>query len=118
MNGNDIIIIVNDQAIAACKASTIRINADVIEIAGVLSGTYREYTTGRKSWAIDNSVFISELPSLLNVGTIVNVKISGGGSTLTGSGIITSRDINAQRGSLASGSISIQGTGPLTQVTT
>ena len=52
LQGRNLIIKMNGQAIAAAKSCTIDVSAMKIEVSGPTSGEYEEYMAGRKSWSV------------------------------------------------------------------
>ena len=105
--------------IGAAKSCSIHTQGDVIEAAGASSGTARTFTPGRTSWTIEvNHLVTSDEPTgkLLATNSIVSISVMNGNSQiLSGTAIITEATIVATKGSLANGSIRLQGTGPLNQ---
>ncbi len=109
----------NGAIIGAAKSCSIHTQGDVIETAGASSGTARTFTPGRTSWTIEiNHLVTSDEPTgkLLATNSIVSISVMNGNSQiLSGTAIITEATIVATKGSLANGSIRLQGTGPLNQ---
>lgn len=115
IHGKDIQIFGASGVLIACaKSCTIHRSADTIETAST-SQTDKSYIPGRSSWSIDLAYFISSgLSGMLMVrGTYtINVKVNGS-QVATGTAICTECDIQGPMGNLATGSIKLQGTGPL-----
>lgn len=100
--------------IAAAKSCTIHKSNDAVEVASTTPSD-REYIAGRSSWSIDLSYFVSSgLSGMLMVGQTytINVKV-GGTQAASGSALCVECDIQASIGNLATGSIKLQGSGPL-----
>lgn len=121
MNGNNIIVLCDGTAIAAAKSAEINSGADVIEVASATSGVWREFIAGRKEWSVSVGYLVladTGLADLLKVGTTYTIKVSGRGATgyLTGSAVMTTCKITANRGNLVTGSFAFKGSGALTAV--
>lgn len=100
--------------IAGAKSCTIHKQADTIETAGT-SATDKSFIPGRTEWSVDLSYLItSGLNGLPLVGTMYDIKVMVNGSqVVTGKVICTACNIQATMGNLSTGSIKMQGTGPL-----
>lgn len=105
------------EAIASCKNCDISKTADTIEVSSATSGTAKEYIPGRTGWKITCDYLVADtakpLDGLLLVGTMVELKVTVGSESKTGSAIVTSCDVRGQTGSLMTGSFSFQGSGEL-----
>lgn len=101
--------------LAAAKLCTIKKQGEAIEKSSETYATDREYVPGRSSWTVDMSYLITTgtdgLP-LVNTKYLIQVVV-GTNAVLQGYVICTECDIQATTGNLASGSIKMQGTGPL-----
>jgi hypothetical protein len=102
--------------IACAKSCTIHKQCEVIERTSATNLTSKEYIPGRTSWSIDLAYLVSTgTEGIPLVGTTYNITVMVGSSqALTGKVICTLCDIQATVGNLATGSIKMQGTGPLT----
>ena len=119
INGNNIIITLNGHAIAGTRSNEIQSNAETIEIATATNQSWKSFIAGRKSWSFTVGFLLlanTDYNKLLNVGTEYNVVIKGRGnnSGASGTAILTDCKITATRGTLATGSFSFVGSGPLT----
>jgi predicted secreted protein len=101
--------------LAAAKSCTIHAQGEAIEKSSETYARDREYTTGRSTWSIDLAYFVTAVTDgILLVNTMYQIRVVVGTSTvLQGYVICTDCDIQATAGNLASGSIKMQGTGPL-----
>lgn len=118
MNGNNILIYKDNTLIGAVKGQDISADSDIIEVSTPSSGQWKTYIKGRKSWDVSVSYLVlaeSGLDDLLDVGESYTLKIQVRGSQtyVSGSAILTSCKITANRSNLVKGSFTFKGTGPL-----
>ena len=119
--GNNIIVLMNGQAIAGTKSDEIQVDCETIEIASATDQGWTHHISGRKSWSLTVGWLLlanTDVRKALLVGSSVTIKIKGRGDTdangLQGSAIISKAKITAIRGNLATGSFAFVGNGPLT----
>ena len=119
--GNNIIVLMNGQAIAGTKSDELQVDCETIEIASATDQGWTHYISGRKSWSLTVGWLVlanTDVRKVLLVGSSVTIKIKGRGDTdangLQGSAIISKAKITATRGNLATGSFQFVGNGPLT----
>ena len=105
--------------LSGAKSCTIKKQADVIEKASSSNATTKEYIVERTSWSVDMSYLVTTgIDGIPLVGTTYTIKVMvGNDAVLQGSVICTECNIQATKGSLATGSIKMQGTGPLASPT-
>ena len=118
--GNNIIVLMNGQAIAGTKSDELSVDCETIEIASATDQAWTHYISGRKSWFLTVGWLLlanTDVRKALLVGSSVTIKIKGRGDTdangLQGSAIISKAKITAIRGNLANGSFAFVGNGPL-----
>lgn len=102
--------------IAAAKSCTISRKCNVIEISSETSNTDTDYIAGRTDWEVSlNHLVTSGAPfeGLLKVRDTYTLRISVGGSVLTGRAICQQADLQGAVGALATGSVKFKGKGPL-----
>lgn len=123
MNGNDIIILVGDTAIAATKSDELQTDAELVEKSGPTTGQWRQFEVGKKQWGFTTGFLVTSAAitatRLLQVGSsyTINVKQRDANSNvLTGTAICQQCKITATRGNLLEGSFSFVGTGELQAV--
>ena len=119
VKGNDIIILVNNTAVAACKSQRVQTSCGTIEKASASQQSWNEYLPGRADWSVSvNKLMtaVSDIDSVLLVRSVVTIMVRDRNNTkwLTGSAIVTACDTQYTKGNLATGSYSFKGTGPLT----
>jgi len=121
IQGNNIIVLMNGQAIAGTKSDEIQVDCETIEIASATDQGWTHYLAGRKSWSLTVGWLVlanTDVRKVLLAGSIVTIKIKGRGesdsSGVTGSAILKTVKITATRGNLAQGSFAFVGNGPLT----
>ena len=119
--GNNIIVLMNGQAIAGTKSDELQVDCETIEIASATDQGWTHHISGRKSWSLTVGWLVlanTDVRKVLLVGSSVTIKIKGRGDTdangLQGSAIISKAKITAIRGNLATGSFAFVGNGPLT----
>ena len=119
--GNNIIVLMNGQAIAGTKSDELSVDSETIEIASATDQEWTHYISGRKSWSLTVGWLVlanTDVRKVLLAGSVVTIKIKGRGDTdangLSGSAIISKAKITAIRGNLATGSFAFVGNGPLT----
>lgn len=85
LRGKNLIIKAGGAAIAAAKACSIDIQSEDIEVSSPLTGSWKTFISGRKSWKIDVSGLVTtnleNLPQNLRnlkslVGTYIDVEVS------------------------------------------
>ena len=121
IQGNNIIVLMNGQAIAGTKSDELQVDCETIEIASATDQGWTHYISGRKSWSLTVGWLVlanTDVRKVLLAGSVVTIKIKGRGDTdangLQGSAIISKAKITAIRGNLATGSFAFVGNGPLT----
>lgn len=125
MTGKEITVIISQDGTALAstriKSSDLVNKCDTIEKASSTQHLWKEYVAGRREWDINVGYLVlekSQIRNVLMIGQTFNLtfKAVEGASeeTLTGSAILTTADVRATIGSLARGTFSFKGTGPLT----
>jgi predicted secreted protein len=103
--------------IAGAKSCTISERCDLIEKASASNQTSKEFVAGRTEWEINISHLVvvgSEYQGLLKVNTTVSLSVVVNNVRKTGTAICQQADIGGAVGTLATGSVKLKGTGPLT----
>jgi predicted secreted protein len=103
--------------IAGAKSCTISEKCDLIEKASASNQTSKEFVAGRTEWEINISHLVvvgSEYQGLLKVNTTVSLSVVVNNVRKTGTAICQQADIGGAVGTLATGSVKLKGTGPLT----
>lgn len=103
--------------IAGAKSCTISYKCDLIEKASASNQTSKEYIVGRTEWEISISHLVissNEYQGMLKVGTQFSISVVINGVRKTGTAICNQADIGGAVGNIATGSIRLKGTGPLT----
>lgn len=119
--GRNIFIYAGDSGttpvIAAAKSCTISEKCDLMEVASASNQTSKQFLAGRTEWEISISHLIvssNEYQGMLKVGTSLTISVVINGVRKTGTAICNQADIGGAVGNLATGSIHLKGTGPLT----
>lgn len=123
MNGNYIIIKVNDTPVAACKSGELQNGCETIEIASATQEAFKEFLAGRAEWSVNASYLVTtaaNLEDVLLVRSTVTLDIvdRAGAVTMRGSAIVTNCKQTYTKGSVANGSFQFKGTGAIAKVTT
>ena len=119
MNGKEIIILVDGDAIFGTKSDEIQVGCETIPISSPSNGKWTAAIAGRKSWAITVGFLVSAPTKIYSavdmVGTrvIMRIKYRTGTVWLEGMAICTTFKVTATKGNLVQGSFAFQGTGPL-----
>lgn len=121
LKGRNVIISLDDTAIAAAKDCIIDVNYDVIEIASANSSRAKEFILGRYEWSISVSgLILAEglADYVLTAGQEYSLRVSEveGAPPLQGYAVCPQTRVNASVGSLASGTLTFKGTGPLEKI--
>ena len=125
LKGNGGIVKVGANAVAEIRSFSIDESMDTIEDTA-MGDTYRTYKTSLKSWNGSVDVFFDDTDTsgqgALTVGAEVTVTFlvegdTTGSHSLSGSALVTSRTINSSFDGMVEASLSLQGTGALTEGT-
>ena len=121
MNGNNIIIMRNGVAIAGVKSQEMRSQADTMEVSSSDSSVWREFVAGRKTWEFTVNYLYGSAEGfdrLLQVGTTYSIRVCyrDQSAGVEGNAIMTTCNIVATRGNLATGQFTFKGTGALTSI--
>ena len=103
--------------IAGAKSCTISSKCDLMETASATNQTSKEFIAGRTEWEISISHLVmssNEYQGMLKVGTQFGISVVINGVRKTGTAICNQADIGGAVGNIATGSIHLKGTGPLT----
>lgn len=105
-------------AIGASKSCTLNVSVDTQEVASSTSGTWNEYVLKRSGWTMSVSGLLvsgdTDLFDMLAARTALSVSFTGTGIEYTGSAYLTDVSYTATIKDLTEYSISLQGTGELT----
>ncbi len=103
--------------VAAAKSCTISEQCDMLEKASASNQSSKEFEPGRTEWDVSISHLVvanSEYEGMLKVGTKLSISVVINGVRKTGMAICQHADIGGTAGNLATGSLKLKGTGPLT----
>ena len=128
-NGNTILVYKGSTLIAGMKSNDVQVSADLIEISSPDTGVWRQYITGRKEATITTGYLVTAATSALGVsgGNGVRDLLQAGNSFtlkfkqrnysdsngVSGTFILKTVKITAQRGALVQGSFQFVLTGSL-----
>lgn len=121
LKGNNIIVMVGNNAIAAAKSCEVEMSTELIEVSSPSSGTARSYVAGKTEWKVNVNRLLADTSvmyqAVLQVGTSVTLKVqvrNKSSDYLTGTAIVKSVKMTASRGDLVKFAISFVGTSELT----
>ena len=128
-NGNDLIVYYGTTAIARTKSNDVQVDAELIEVSSPLTGLWEYYITGRKSGSISVSYLVvgdssaigvsggNGVRDLLQAGNSFTLKFKQRGAAdsagVSGTFILETVKITAQRGALVQGSFQFKLNGEL-----
>lgn len=104
--------------IAAAKSCTISMKAETMEVASPTAQTAKnkQFIAGRTEWEVSINHLVAvgnEFQGILKVGTDFDISVVVAGVRKTGHVICTQADISGAKGSIATGSVKLKGTGAL-----
>lgn len=123
IKGNGGTVKVGTDAIAEIRSFSIDETMDTIEDTA-MGDTYRTFKTSLKAWSGSVDVFFDDTDTdgqgALTVGAEATVTFfvegdSSGAHTLSGSALVTGRTINSSFDGMVEASLTLQGTGELTE---
>lgn len=108
----------NNALIAAAKSCTIHKTVEMIEVADPSNSGTKKYITGRSSWTISLSHLVTtNNGGIPMVGSSYSITYKvGSTSVFSGTATCTEAEITSTVGNLSQGSIKMQGSGPLSEV--
>lgn len=125
VNGNNIFISLDEYSapFACTKSNDIDTECNVIEVSSPTTGEWEENIAGRKKWGFSVSWLVgssTDIKNLLMVGNTYNITVisrgsSANSSVLTGSALCTAAKVTLTKGSIANGTFTFKGTGPLAE---
>lgn len=120
ITGNYIMVLRDGVLIAGTKSNEVQSACDMEEVSSPLTGTWREYKSGKKGWTVGVGFLIlamSNATELLSVGETYTLRFCDrNGNGVEGTALLKTCNIRATIGTLAQGSFAFQGTGPLVEV--
>ena len=119
LKGNDIIVILNGDAIAATKSDELQVACEGIPISSPTTGDWTDVIAGRKSWALTTGFLIAATPrffdciDMVGMYVILRIKHRTGTVWYEGTALCSQFRVTATKGNLLQGSFSFQGKGKL-----
>jgi len=119
LKGNDIIVILNGEAIAATKSDELQVGCDSIPISSPTTGDWTDVIAGRKSWSlttgflIANQIKFFDGIDMVGMYVILRIKHRTGTTWYEGTALCTQFRVTATKGNLVQGSFAFQGKGKL-----
>ena len=121
VHGRNLLIYVDGSVVAAARTCRISMDFDTIEVAGVDSGQFKYHIQAMSSWTVTVTKLVAVVHTLfeeneqpVRLSFVVRDKYGNlMGDRMTGDALIKNVSVDATVGSLATGSITFQGTGEL-----
>ena len=119
LKGNDIIVILNGEAIAATKSDELQVGCESIPISSRTNGDWTDVIAGRKSWTLTTGFLIANQLKffdgidMVGMYVILRIKHRTGTTWYEGTALCTQFRVTATRGNLVQGSFAFQGKGKL-----
>lgn len=117
IHGRNILIYSGGQVVAAARTCTISMSVDDTEVSNPANTSSRTYLPGRKSWTVAITKLVTVAHTLFeNKGQEVRLSFAVRGSStdrMTGNAIVKNAEVSGTVGSLTTGNVTFQGTGPL-----
>lgn len=109
MNGNNIIIILDNEQVLACKADKLQVGVETKNISSPMTGKWKRHKVKRKDWSFSTDFLMTSGEEVsaraVEVGmtVTVNIYVRGASWAITGKAICTRADFQFQEGALAHG---------------
>ena len=121
VHGRNLLIYAGGSVVAAARTCRISMDFDTIEVAGVDSGQFKYHIQAMSSWTVTVTKLVAVVHTLfeeneqpVRLSFVVRDKYGNlMGDRMTGDALIKNVSVDATVGSLATGSITFQGTGEL-----
>jgi len=119
LKGNDIIVILNGEAIAATKSDELQVGCESIPISSRTNGDWTDVIAGRKSWTLTTGFLIANQLKffdgieMVGMYVILRIKHRTGTTWYEGTALCTQFRVTATKGNLVQGSFAFQGKGKL-----
>ena len=128
INGTDLLLYVNGVAVAHASSHSLSMGMNTLDASTKSSAGWKDLKPGQRSWnisgehlyAFDAAFGATGLMAIFTARSLVTVKFATTNNLnkrFTGSGYLTSLDLNAPNEENSTFSFSIEGTGVLTEAT-
>ena len=120
MNGNNIIIILDNQQVMACKADKLQGDVVTKNISSPMTGKWKRHKVKRRDWSFSTDFLMTSGDDVsaraVEVGmtVTVNIYVRGTSWAITGKAICTRADFQFQEGALAHGAWQFKGNSAIT----
>ena len=115
--GNDLLVLVNGNAIASSNSCVINSRMELKEVSDITSPVGRTYTPGRSTWSVSTEVLVTRghISGLLDIGTTYTLRfVTRDGTTgVTGQAFLSECEIKATKGNISTGVFRFTGNGSL-----
>lgn len=132
VRGQDLLVFIGSDPVAYATTCSLEMTMDTIDTSNKMSGAFKTYLVGQMGWSLSSDSMltfsttagesISDLFTAMTARTPVTVKFSkaetgftSGLPSYSGSALITSLNVQADNGNVATMSVTLTGTGALTQ---
>lgn len=119
MNGNNIIIILDNQQVVGTKADKIQVGVETKNISGPMTGPWKRHKVKRRDWSFATDFLLASGEDMsaraVMVGQVVtvNIYVCGAATAIVGKAICTRADMQFQEGALARGAWQFKGAGAI-----
>ena len=119
MNGNNIIIILDNNQIVGTKADKFQIGVETKNISSPMMGEWKRHKAKRRDWSFSTDFLVmsgedvSARAVMVNQVVTVNIYVRGASQAIVGKAICTRAEMQFQEGALAHGAWQFKGTGEI-----
>ena len=125
IHGENLILAINGSPLAASKSCSLSKSSSFIEVAPPTAGDWEAFVPSKKGWSMSSDCLLGTmdaykaLDAAWKAGTALTIRFFNTeyDENETGTAYIESLNLDASKGNLAKMSISLKGSGPLTEYT-
>ena len=125
IHGENLILAINGTPLAASKSCSLSKSSSFIEVAPPTAGDWEAFVPSKKAWSMSSDCLLGTmdayktLDAAWKAGTALTIRFFNTeyDENETGTAYIDSLNLDASKGNLAKMSVSLKGSGPLTEYT-
>lgn len=125
IHGENLILAINGTPLAASKSCSLSKSSSFIEVASPTDGSWESFVPAKKGWSMSSDCLLATmdayktLDAAWKAGTALTIRFFNTeyNENETGTAYIDKLDLQASKGNLAKMSVSLKGSGPLTEYT-
>ena len=125
IHGENLILAINGTPLAASKTCSLSKSSSFIEVASPTDGAWESFVPSKKGWSMSSDCLLAtmdaykELDAAWKAGTALTIRFFNTeyDENETGTAYIDKLDLQCAKGNLAKMSVSLRGSGPLTEYT-